>query len=136
MSGVNKVMLIGNLGKDPEIRYSEGGIPRLNFSLATSEFYKDKTGNRSEHVEWHNIVMWRTLAENAEKLLKKGMQIYVEGRLQTRQWNDKEGIKRNVTEVVADNFVILQRRDHPTPGPGGSTEAGPSETSGSENLPY
>lgn len=136
MSGVNKVLLIGNLGKDPEIRYSEGGIPRLNFSLATSEIYKDKSGNRSEHVEWHNIVMWRTLAENGEKLLKKGMQVYIEGRLQTRQWNDKDGMKRSVTEVVADNFVILQRRDHPAQGPAGSSETGSGETSGSENLPY
>jgi len=136
MSGVNKVMLIGNLGKDPEIRYSEGGVPRLNFSLATSEVYKDKSGNRSEHVEWHNIVMWRILAENGEKLLKKGMQVYIEGRLQTRQWNDKENIKRSVTEVVADNFVILQRRDHPTQGPAGSGESSHSDGSGSENLPY
>ncbi len=136
MSGVNKVLLIGNLGKDPEIRYSEGGIPRLNFSLATSEVYKDKNGNRSEHVEWHNIVMWRTLAENGEKLLKKGMQVYLEGRLQTRQWNDKEGVKRNVTEIVADNFVILQRRDHPSQTGGSSGETGPGEPSGSEQLPY
>ncbi|MCU0361148.1 MAG: single-stranded DNA-binding protein [Bacteroidia bacterium] len=136
MSGVNKVILIGNLGKDPEIRYSEGGIPRLNFSLATSEFYKDKSGNRSEHVEWHNIVMWRTLAENGEKLLKKGMQVYIEGRLQTRQWNDKENIKRSVTEVVADHFVILQRRDQPTQGSSGGTETEQGEGSGSENLQY
>jgi len=113
MSGVNKVILVGNLGKDPEIRYSEGGIARLSFSLATSEVFKDKSGNRGEHVEWHTIVMWRTLAENGEKLLKKGMQIYVEGRLQTRQWNDKEGVKRNLTEILADHFVILQRKDPP-----------------------
>jgi single-strand DNA-binding protein len=136
MSGVNKVILIGNLGKDPEIRYSEGGIPRLNFSLATSEIYKDKSGNRNEHVEWHNIVMWRTLAENGEKLLKKGMQVYIEGRLQTRQWNDKENIKRSVTEVVADHFVLLQRRDHPAQGSAGGTETGQGEGSGGENLPY
>lgn len=136
MSGVNKVILIGNLGKDPEIRYSEGGIPRLNFSLATSEYHKDKNGNRTEHVEWHNIVMWRTLAENGEKLLKKGMQVYIEGRLQNRQWNDKEGIKRNITEIVADNFVLLQRRDQALQNPGSSAESGNPPGSGNDPLPY
>lgn len=136
MSGVNKVILIGNLGKDPEIRYSEGGIPRLNFSLATSEYHKDKNGNRTEHVEWHNIVMWRTLAENGEKLLKKGMQVYIEGRLQNRQWNDKEGTKRNITEIVADNFVLLQRREQGTPNPGSSNDQSQEQQGGSEQLPY
>lgn len=111
MAGVNKVILIGNLGKDPELKYLEGNIARVNFSLATSESFKDKNGNRIDQTEWHNIVMWRTLAETAEKLLKKGMQVYIEGRLQTRQWNDKDGNKRSTTEIVADQFVILQRRD-------------------------
>jgi len=132
MSGVNKVILIGNLGKDPEIRYSEGGIPRLNFSMATTEVYKDKAGNRSEHVEWHNVVMWRALAENAEKLLKKGMQVYIEGRLQTRQWNDKEGVKRNITEIVAENFVLLTRKEN-TAGSGGENTNDNALNSG--NLP-
>lgn len=136
MSGVNKVILIGNLGKDPEIRYSEGGIPRLNFSLATSEYHKDKNGNRTEHVEWHNIVMWRALAENGEKLLKKGMQVYVEGRLQNRQWNDKEGVKRSITEIVADNFVLLQRRDSSPQNPGNSGEQSNEPQSGSEQASY
>jgi single-strand DNA-binding protein len=113
MQGVNKVILIGNLGKDPEIRYSEGNIARVSFSLATTEHYKDKSGQRTDHTEWHNIIMWRTLAENAEKLLKKGMQVYVEGKLQSRQWTDKEGQKKNITEVVAENFVLLR---NPTDG--------------------
>ena len=117
MSGVNKVILIGNLGKDPEIRYTEGNIARLTFTLATTEVYKDKNGNRAEHTEWHYIVMWRQLAQTAEKLLKKGMQVYIEGRLQTRQWTDKEGNKRSITEINADNFVLLQRRDQEEPGP-------------------
>lgn len=112
MSGINKVILIGNLGKDPEIRYSEGGIARVNFTLATTEVYKDKNGNRTEHVEWHNVVLWRNLAENAEKFLKKGMQVYVEGKLQTRVWNDREGVKRNITEIQAEHFVLLQKKEN------------------------
>ncbi len=112
MAGVNKVILIGNLGKDPELKYLEGNIARASFSLATSEAYKDKSGNRIDHTEWHNIVMWRNNAENAEKYLKKGTQIYVEGKIQTRQWTDKEGQKRNVTEIIADNFRILSKREN------------------------
>ncbi|MBI2722810.1 MAG: single-stranded DNA-binding protein [Bacteroidetes bacterium] len=111
MAGVNKVILIGNLGKDPELKYFEGNIAKATFSLATSEIYKDKNGQKVENTEWHNIVLWRTWAENASKILKKGMQIYVEGKLQTRQWNDKEGLKKNITEIVAENFILLQNRD-------------------------
>jgi single-strand DNA-binding protein len=111
MAGVNKVILVGNLGKDPEIRYFENNIPKASFSLATTESFRDKAGNKSEHTEWHHIVMWRTAAENASKLLKKGMQVYLEGKLQTRQWNDKDGQKRSLTEIVSDSFVILQSRE-------------------------
>jgi single-strand DNA-binding protein len=111
MAGVNKVILIGNLGKDPEIKYLEGNIARVNFSLATSEFHKDKNGNRVEQTEWHNIVLWRSMAESAEKLLKKGMQIYLEGKLQTRQWTDKDNNKRNITEIVGESFLVLQKRE-------------------------
>jgi single-strand DNA-binding protein len=111
MAGVNKVILVGNLGKDPEIKYLEGNIARVHFSLATSEVYKDKAGNRVEQTEWHNIVIWRALAESAEKILKKGMQIYLEGKILTRQWNDRDGIKRSITEINCDNFVVLQRKD-------------------------
>lgn len=114
MAGVNKVILLGNLGRDPEIRHLEGNITRASFSLATTEAFKDRNGNRIEQTEWHNIVMWRTNAENAEKLLKKGMQIYLEGKIQTRQWTDKDGQKRSVTEIVADTFKILQKRDEHT----------------------
>lgn len=128
MAGINKVILIGNLGKDPELRYLDGNIAKTAFSLATSEFYKDKNGNRTEQTEWHHIVMWRTLAENASKLLKKGMQVYVEGKLQTRQWTDKEGVKRNITEIIAENFTLLQTRD-------GAKNSGP-EGFGSDNLPF
>jgi single-strand DNA-binding protein len=136
MSGVNKVILIGNLGKDPEIKYLEGNIARVNFSLATAEVYKDKAGNRVEHTEWHNIILWRGLAENAEKLLKKGMQVYIEGKLQTRQWTDKEGHKRSVTEIVGDQFTLLQRREanNNTASPG--FESNLDVNLDSKGLPY
>jgi single-strand DNA-binding protein len=112
MAGVNKVILIGNLGKDPEVRHLEGGTTVANFPLATTETYKDKNGNRQEQTEWHNIVLWRSLADVAEKYLKKGMQIYIEGKLRTRSWEDKEGHKRYTTEVVAETFTMLGSRKH------------------------
>ena len=111
MSGINKVILIGHLGKDPEIKYLEGNIAKLSFSLATSEIFNDKNGNKSEHVEWHNLVFWRNLAENGNKILKKGMQIYVEGKLKTREWIDREGIKKNITEIIGETFVLLQKKE-------------------------
>lgn len=135
MSGVNKVILIGNLGKDPEIRYMEGNLARVNFTMATAEVYKDKQGNRAEHTEWHNIVLWRSLAENAEKLLKKGSKIYLEGKLQTRQWTDREGQKRSVTEIVGEQFVLLQRKDNPTE-PGSGFDSNTGNDLGSKGLPY
>lgn len=110
MSGVNKVILIGNLGKDPEVRYLEGGIAVANFSLATTEVHKSRSGEKVESTEWHNIVLWRGLAEVAEKLLKKGMQVYVEGRLRTRSWEDKDGTKKRATEITADVLNILGGR--------------------------
>jgi len=137
MSGINKVTLVGNLGKDPEIKYLEGNIARVSFSLATTEVFKDKTGARGENTEWHNIVLWRALAENAEKLLKKGMQIYLEGKLQSRQWADKEGNKRNITEIVADQFVVLQRRDpNSTTSNTESFESNSDLNLDSKGLPY
>lgn len=112
MAGLNKVILVGNLGKDPEVRHLEGGVAVANFSLATSESFKDKSGQRVEQTEWHNIVVWRALAEAAEKYLKKGMTIYLEGKLRTRSWDDKEGHKRYITEIVGDTFTILSRKDN------------------------
>jgi single-strand DNA-binding protein len=107
MAGVNKVILVGNLGKDPEVRYLEGGTAVANFTLATSESYKDKGGNRIEQTEWHNVVVWRGLAEIAEKYLRKGSMVYVEGKLRTRPWEDKDGVKRYTTEIIADNMTML-----------------------------
>lgn len=112
MAGVNRVILIGNLGKDPEIRSLEGGVKVANFSLATTETYKGKNGERVDQTEWHNIVLWRGLAEVAESYLKKGNTVYIEGKLRTRDWVDKDGNKRYTTEVIADNMVMLGgRRD-------------------------
>lgn len=116
MAGVNKVILVGNLGKDPEVRHLEGGAAVANFPIATTEIYKDKTGTRQEQTEWHNIVVWRGLAEVAEKYLKKGMTIYIEGKLRTRSWDDKEGHKRYTTEVVGDTFTILSKKENQSGG--------------------
>ena len=114
MAGINKVILVGNLGKDPEVRYLEGGSVVANFTLATSESYKDKTGKKIDQTEWHNIVVWRGLAEVAEKYLKKGMQIYVEGKIRSRSWEDKEGNKRYTTEILGDTFTILGKKEDNT----------------------
>ncbi|MEJ6735606.1 MAG: single-stranded DNA-binding protein [Flavobacteriales bacterium] len=112
MAGINKVILVGNLGKDPEVRYLEGGTAVANFPIATSETFKDRTsGDKKTNTEWHNIVAWRGLAEIAEKYLKKGSQIYLEGKLRTRQWQDKDGNNRYTSEIVADNLQMLGRKD-------------------------
>ena len=122
MAGVNKVILVGNLGKDPEVRYLEGGTAVANFTLATSETYKDKGGNRIEQTEWNNVLVWRRLAEIEEKYLRKGSMVYIEGKLRTRPWEDKDGVKRYTTEIIADNMTMLGgKRDEntstPTPPP-------------------
>jgi single-strand DNA-binding protein len=109
MSGINKVILVGHLGKDPEIRYLEGGVSVASFPLATSEFF-NKDGRKVEQTEWHNIVMWRGLADVAAKFLQKGKLVYIEGKLRTRTFDDKEGNKRYTTEVIAENFTLLGRK--------------------------
>jgi single-strand DNA-binding protein len=110
MSSLNKVLLIGRLGKDPEIRYTPDGSPVANFSLATSEFWNDKSGTRQERTEWHNIVAWNKLADLSKRYLSKGRQVYVEGRLRTREWDDRDGNKRRTTEVIASQMVLLGSR--------------------------
>jgi len=110
MSGVNKVILVGRLGKDPEVRNLDNGATVANFTIATSESYKDRTtGEKKEITEWHNVVLWRGLAEVAQKYLHKGDMVYIEGKLRTRSW-EKEGVTRYTTEVIADNMTMLNTR--------------------------
>jgi single-strand DNA-binding protein len=110
MAGINKVILVGNLGKDPEVRHLEGGVSVANFTLATNEYYKDKQGTRVERTEWHNIAAWRGLAEMADKYLKKGQQVYVEGKIRTRQYQDKDNQTRYITEIIAEEITMLGGR--------------------------
>ena len=110
MAGVNKVILVGNLGKDPEVRHLEGGVSVAHFTLATNEYYKDKQGTRVERTEWHNISAWRGLADMADKFLKKGQQVYIEGKLRTRQYQDKDQQTRYITEIIADEISMLSGR--------------------------
>ncbi len=108
---VNKVILVGRLGRDPETRFTSGGQPVGNFSLATDESYKDRNGERQKRTEWHKVVLWGKLAEIAQQYLKKGMLVYIEGRIQTRQWEDKrDGQKRTSTEIVASTMKMLTSR--------------------------
>lgn len=132
MSGVNKVILIGRLGKDPEVRNLDNGAVVANFSIATSESYKDRTtGEKKEITEWHNIVLWRGLAEISQKYLKKGDMVYIEGKLRTRSW-EKEGVTRYTTEVVADNMTMLSPKSGG--GGGGGYGGGGSEYSSPERT--
>ena len=143
MSGVNKVILVGRLGKDPEVRNLENGATVANFTMATSETYKDKTtGEKKEITDWHNIVLWRGLAEIAQKYLHKGDMIYVEGKLRTRSW-EKDGVTRYTTEIIGDNMTMLSTRGG---GGGGSSsnarysgapkgESMP-DASGTDDLPF
>ena len=126
--GVNKVILIGNLGSDPEVKYLPSGIPLANFSLATSESWTDKEGVRQERTEWHRLVLWRKLAEIASQYLKKGSKIYVEGKLQTRSWDDQNGQKRYMTEIVVNDLQMLDGR-------GDAGGGGPREMASSEPAP-
>jgi single-strand DNA-binding protein len=103
-------MLIGNLGKDPDVQYLEGNIGVAKFSLATTETFKDRTGKLISQTEWHTVVLWRGLAELAQKYLHKGSLVYIEGRLRTRSWEDKEGNKKFATEVVGDNLIMLDKK--------------------------
>ena len=110
MSGVNKVILVGNLGKDPEVKHLDTGVSVANFSLATTETYNNKQGERVSQTEWHNVVLWRGLADIAEKYLKKGNSVYVEGKINTRKWEDKEGNTRYSTDIIAEKMTMLGSR--------------------------
>jgi len=109
MSGVNKVILIGHLGADPEVRFTQGGTAVANMRIATSERFKNRNGEQEERTEWHRVVAWARLAEICQQYLKKGKQVYIEGRLQTRSWEDQQGNKRYSTEIVANNMQMLGR---------------------------
>jgi len=111
LRGLNKVTLIGNLGKDPEISQLEGNIAVGRFTLATTEIFKDRNGQSNAKTEWHSIVLWRSLAELAEKYLRKGSLVYIEGKLQTRQFEDKEGKVRYTTEIVAEQLIMLDKKN-------------------------
>jgi single-strand DNA-binding protein len=124
MASVNKVILVGNLGRDPETRYTTGGDAVTNIRLATTDVWKDKNGEKQERTEWHNIVFYGRQAEIAGEYLKKGRQIYVEGRLQTRKWQDKEGQDRYTTEIIADRMQMLGNREG---GSGSSVAAEPAD---------
>lgn len=115
MRGINKVILIGNLGKDPDIQYLEGNIPVVKFPLATTETFTDKSGKNYAQTEWHNIVLWRGLAEIAQKYLKKNSLVYIEGKIKTRFWEDKEFRRRNITEIVGDQLTLLDKRANEEP---------------------
>ena len=110
MRGVNKVILIGNLGKDPDVQFLEGNIAVAKFPLATTETFKDRNGKLISQTEWHTVVLWRGLAELAQKYLHKSSLVYIEGRLRTRNWEDKDGIRKYATEVVGDNLIMLDKR--------------------------
>jgi single-strand DNA-binding protein len=126
VASVNKVILIGNLGKDPELRYTPGGSAVVNFPIATNERWKDKDGNPQERTEWHNIVLWARLAEIANDYLRKGSSVYIEGRLQTRSWDDRDGNKRYTTEIVGTQMQMLGRAEG---SGGGGRPVGPDEGS-------
>jgi single-strand DNA-binding protein len=128
-NSVNKVILVGRLGKDPEVKYTQTGVPVARFTLATDESWKDQSGEKQQRTEWHNIVAWRKLAEICGQYLNKGKLVYVEGRLQTRSWEDKEGNKRYTTEIQADNLVMLSARTEETRQEKSAAVGAPSNTS-------
>jgi single-strand DNA-binding protein len=156
MASINKVILIGNLGRDPELRYTAGGQPVASFSVATNERWNDREGKPQERTEWHRIVVWGKQGENCANYLAKGRTVYIEGRLQTREWEDKEGQKRQTTEIVAQTVQFLGSREgagrgaaprgageagpasepEPTAGPASGPESNPGPAGGSDDIPF
>jgi single-strand DNA-binding protein len=134
---VNRVILIGHLGKDPEIRFTPSGVAVAKFPLATSDKRKDPQGNLVDRTEWHNIVLWRRQAEIAGEYLKKGMMVYIEGRIQTRSWDDPQGVKRYITEIIGDRFQMLTAKGEAA-GPAESKETEPETPAPEEeeDLPF
>lgn len=137
MASVNKVILMGNLGRDPEVRYMPNGEAVANFSIATTENWKDKAGNSQSKTEWHNIVMYRRLAEIAGEYLKKGRPVYIEGRLQTRKW-EKDGVERYSTEIIGDQLQMLGNKDDQNSTSSHASDNGnaaPAQPAGGANKP-
>tara|TARA_R110000868_G_scaffold318028_1_gene578820 strand:+ start:33923 stop:34381 length:459 start_codon:yes stop_codon:yes gene_type:complete len=133
--GINKVILVGNLGRDPEVRYTPSGSAVTNVSIATSDTWKDKEGNAQERTEWHRIVFFNRLAEIAGEYLKKGSKIYVEGRLQTRKWQDKDNQDRYTTEIVGNEMQMLDSKGGSADYAGGSSSSSRSSSSSSSSQP-
>ena len=129
---MNKVILVGNLGADPEMKTLESGVKLAKFGLATSERYKDRNGNQVDTTEWHNVVLWRGLAELAERFLKKGSQVYIEGKIKTRTWDDPDGNKKYMTEIIGDNMTLLGR---PADGAAASRSEAPPAADGQVSEP-
>lgn len=148
MAGVNKVIIVGNVGRDPEVRHTKSGEPVCSFSIATTERWKDKNGEQQEKTEWHRVVAWARLAEICGEYLRKGKQVYIEGRLQTRDWEDKDGHKRYTTEIIANTMQMLGRRgddggsfgDDATSRGSGSMSGDPSAqapaSAGDDEIPF
>jgi len=139
MASVNKAIIVGNLGRDPELKYMPSGDAVCNFTIATKDTWKDRDGNQQEKTEWHNIVAFRRLAEICGEYLKKGKQVYIEGRIQTRSWDDKDGVKKYFTEIVADRMQMLGRRDEEpdrVPAPSPPEEGAPSPKDDEDDLPF
>jgi len=138
MAGVNKVILIGNLGKDPEVRHLDTGVAVANFSLATTESYTNKKGERVNQTEWHNVVLWRGLADIAEKYLKKGNSVYIEGKIHNRRWEDSEGNTKYATDIIADKMTMLGSKPENAETPSSAPKETPDKTeeSGSDDLPF
>jgi single-strand DNA-binding protein len=132
MGSVNKVILVGNLGRDAELRYTPGGAPVATINMATTEVWNDKSGQKQEKTEWHRVVLWGKTAESLSEYLTKGKQIYVEGRLQTREWNDKDGNKRYTTEIRGDRVVLLGGG---AGGRGSYARTEPAEVEGGQHEP-
>jgi single-strand DNA-binding protein len=137
---LNKVMLIGNLGKDPELRFTSSGVPVATFTIATNESWKDQEGNLQERTEWHNIVAWRKLAEICGEWLKKGKKVYIEGRIQTRSYDDKNtGAKKYMTEIVADSMIMLDGKSAGTSSESPAAPAAQEPAAGgasNDDLPF
>jgi single-strand DNA-binding protein len=140
MASINKALLIGNLGQDPELKYMPTGDAVCNFTIATTESWKDRDGNQKERTEWHRIVAYRRLAEICGEYLKKGKLVYIEGKIQTRSWEDKDGVKKYVTEIVADQMKMLGRRDEASSEsfspPQKSEPAPPASSNDEDDLPF